>query len=167
MAQRMSGGSTSQAAFAQQAQTLREIQRMVMTLSARLDGVEQQQASLATRLNALERGSGAVSKDEVAALRSDVASLRASQGKLRDEIVDDLSKRISALTEKRAAESRKAREAEAARQKSGYNHTVEAGQTLSAIAQAYGVSMNAILKANKLSDPSKLQVGQKLFIPDP
>ncbi len=167
MAQRASSGSASQAAFAQQAQTLREVQRMVMTLSARLDGVEQQQASIVSRLNALERGSGAVSQDEVAALRSDVASLRAAQGKLREEIVDDLSKRISALTEKRAAEARKVREAESARQKSGYNHTVEAGQTLSAIAQAYGVSMNAILKANKLSDPSKLHVGQKLFIPDP
>lgn len=64
----------------------------------------------------------------------------------------------------RAAE---ARERQAERQRSGYSHTVEAGQTLSAIALAYKVSVKAIMQANNITDPTKLRVGQTLFIPDP
>jgi LysM repeat protein len=54
----------------------------------------------------------------------------------------------------------------------GYEHKVEAGETISAIAKAYhdqGVNVTAddILKANPKVNPTKLYVGQKIFIPDP
>ncbi|HEY5346285.1 MAG TPA: LysM peptidoglycan-binding domain-containing protein [Verrucomicrobiae bacterium] len=54
----------------------------------------------------------------------------------------------------------------------GYDYTIAAGDTLSAIAKAYhaqGVKVTAsqILKANPKLDPAKLYVGQKIFIPDP
>jgi len=54
----------------------------------------------------------------------------------------------------------------------GYEHKVEAGETISAIAKAYhdqGVKVTAddILKANPKVNPTKLYVGQKIFIPDP
>jgi cell wall-associated NlpC family hydrolase len=45
------------------------------------------------------------------------------------------------------------------------SHTVKQGQTLSQIAAKYGVSQNAILHANKLSNAHKLKLGQKLQIP--
>ena len=48
---------------------------------------------------------------------------------------------------------------------SGYEHKVEAGQTLSEIAKAYGVSMKKIIEANKLKG-DVIRVGQILFIPD-
>ena len=48
----------------------------------------------------------------------------------------------------------------------GVIHTVEAGQTLSEIAARYGVTIRAIMQANKLSNPDQLHVGQELFIPD-
>ena len=60
-----------------------------------------------------------------------------------------------------------ARERRAERQRWGHSHTVEAGQTLSAIALAYKVSVKAIMQANNITDPTKLRVGQTLFIPDP
>jgi len=44
-------------------------------------------------------------------------------------------------------------------------HTVQSGQTLSAIAQKYGVSQKAIQTANSLSNAHKLKLGQKLRIP--
>lgn len=50
--------------------------------------------------------------------------------------------------------------------RSGYEHTVKAGETLSAIAKTYKVSMDAILKANKLKNANAIRIGQKLFIPD-
>lgn len=155
-------------AFAQQAQTLREVQYLLQKLSAQIEVLDQRQNALTSRVAALEQGKGVASKDEVAALRADLSALKSAQEGLRGEIVEDLSVRIAKITQKQeaaAAAARRARE-EAAR-KSGYNHVVEAGQTISAIAQAYGVSSQTIMKANRITDPSKLQVGQKLFIPDP
>jgi LysM repeat protein len=50
--------------------------------------------------------------------------------------------------------------------KSGYEHIVKPGDSLSKIASAYKVSMDAILKANNLKSANSIKVGQKLFIPD-
>ena len=45
--------------------------------------------------------------------------------------------------------------------------TVVAGDTLEAIASTYGVSLEALIKANGIEDPSRLQIGQKLLLPKP
>jgi len=44
-------------------------------------------------------------------------------------------------------------------------HTVRAGETLSAIAQRYGVSQQAIINANNIGNASLIYVGQRLVIP--
>ncbi len=44
-------------------------------------------------------------------------------------------------------------------------HRVTAGETLYAIALRYGVTIDAIAKANNLEDPNRLQIGQELMIP--
>ncbi len=44
-------------------------------------------------------------------------------------------------------------------------HTVKRGETLSKIAQKYGVSVTALAKENKISSKSTLRVGQQLRIP--
>ncbi|GAB4539280.1 MAG: hypothetical protein Kow0063_27920 [Anaerolineae bacterium] len=44
-------------------------------------------------------------------------------------------------------------------------YTVRAGDTLAAIALRFGVSQTAIVRANSLSNPSLIYVGQKLIIP--
>lgn len=45
-------------------------------------------------------------------------------------------------------------------------HTVKKGETLYSIARQYGVSYQAVLELNKIADPSKIYVGQKISIPD-
>ena len=45
-------------------------------------------------------------------------------------------------------------------------YTVQAGDTLSAIAQQHDVSMEALVAANDLPDPDVLQIGQVLMIPE-
>jgi nucleoid-associated protein YgaU len=47
------------------------------------------------------------------------------------------------------------------------SHTVESGDTLSAIGKKYGVAWRDIFEANRdqLDDPDKINVGQKLRIP--
>jgi LysM repeat protein len=46
-------------------------------------------------------------------------------------------------------------------------HVVAAGETLTAIAHHYRVTIAAIVKANHLANPSYLRVGQRLTIPGP
>ncbi len=45
------------------------------------------------------------------------------------------------------------------------SHTVQAGQSLSQIADAYDVSMDAILSLNNIPDPNNLLIGQVLILP--
>ncbi len=47
----------------------------------------------------------------------------------------------------------------------GFYHTIERGQTLYRIAKNYGVDWHELMKVNRISDPSNLEVGQRLFIP--
>ena len=41
---------------------------------------------------------------------------------------------------------------------------MQAGETLSTIAKRYGVPMKNIQNANRIADPTKINVGQSLFI---
>ena len=54
------------------------------------------------------------------------------------------------------------REAQAAR---GNRHVVQSGESLSGIAQRYGVTTEAIMALNSLDDPNTIVVGQELVIP--
>jgi LysM repeat protein len=44
-------------------------------------------------------------------------------------------------------------------------HTVKSGESLSSIAQKYGVKVGDIAAANSISDPQKIRLGQELVIP--
>ena len=45
-------------------------------------------------------------------------------------------------------------------------YTVESGDNLASIAEKLGVTMEAIIKVNKLENPDRLSVGQELLIPE-
>ena len=45
-------------------------------------------------------------------------------------------------------------------------HTVQGGESLDGIARRYGVTVDALAKANRLARPDLISVGQKLAIPD-
>jgi len=44
-------------------------------------------------------------------------------------------------------------------------HVVGRGDTLSEIADKYGISVQALMKANDMTDPDKLSEGDKLKLP--
>lgn len=46
-------------------------------------------------------------------------------------------------------------------------HTIQAGDSLLAVAQEYGVTVAAVQDANGILDPRSLQIGQQLVIPQP
>lgn len=47
----------------------------------------------------------------------------------------------------------------------GVYHIVGSGQTLYRIAKTYNVDLNEIMRANRITDPTQIGVGQPLFIP--
>lgn len=49
---------------------------------------------------------------------------------------------------------------------SGGYYVVQPGQTLSSIARYYGVTVWALANANGISNPNRIYVGQRLWIPD-
>jgi nucleoid-associated protein YgaU len=49
--------------------------------------------------------------------------------------------------------------------KEGISYTVQKGDTLAEIAKKTGAKLQDIVNANKLTDPSRINVGQTLFIP--
>lgn len=49
--------------------------------------------------------------------------------------------------------------------KEGINYTVQSGDTLSEIVRKNNARLQDVINANKISDPTKIRVGQTLFIP--
>lgn len=49
--------------------------------------------------------------------------------------------------------------------KEGINYTVQAGDTLAVIARKNSAKLQDIINANKIADPTRIRVGQTLFIP--
>ena len=49
----------------------------------------------------------------------------------------------------------------------GVHHTVQKGQTLFSIAQAYGIDLEVLRQANHIRDASKIKAGIQLWIPGP
>ncbi len=148
------------AEFRQVSEQIAVLVRNQEALEARLARVEAQSASAPH------------GQEEIVALRRDIQMLRTERESLRNEITTDLAGRIEKIAARQQADINAARTAAStagrsvARAGSGYEHKVAPGQTLSEIARGYGKSMDAIMKANNISNPSLLKVGQVLFIPD-
>ncbi len=121
--------------------------------------------------------SDSASRDDLKTLATQVQEIDKKRQADRDLIL----KELESLGKVSAAPSRKAppvppatddTTAAPATPQKGYEHKVEAGETISAIAKAYHdqgvkVTTSDILKANPKVDPAKLCVGQKIFVPDP
>lgn len=122
------------------------------------------------RLETASRGASWATQADVAALRREIEALRAELADARaragtehERIRSDIVSNVQGLIKEQ--QRRAPAPPPPPRQQSGYEHRVESGQTLSAIAQAYGVPVRKIKEANKLNS-DVIRVGQVLFIPD-
>lgn len=159
-----SSSRSVETASARQAMTTQNMEANIQRLSAQMDEVIRSQNQVEQRLVALEAGGGG--KEEITALRKDMEILRTSNSNLRKEIVDELSGKIARMQPTSSSVSASKSPKVASKNRAGYEHKVEKGQTLSEIAKGYGTTVDAILKANNLTLKSTLRVGQTLFIPD-
>ena len=137
--------------------------REVALLRAQSEGTSYSLERLGERLDALERRAAEADalRAEIDRLHGEVDALRTGQEESRRQIVDELSAEIRKVV----AESSARRPAPVA-SGSGYEHVVKAGETLSAIAAAYGCPIKKIMDANGIKDANQIAVGKKLFIPD-
>ena len=117
-------------------------------IGRRIDG-------LAARLQKSETERAAETRD----LKSRIRAVREEISKKLDVILEEVAKENERLLERLNASRQSSTYAQ------GYEHVVRGGETLSTIARDYGVTVDAIVEANALTDPDTLRVGQKLFIP--
>ncbi len=126
---------------------------------------QENQRRLAGRLETLEMEMGQINRD-LSALRSQLdsrcASIEQKSEADKREMVSRLSGELDKLMKQASASRPVAAPAPSGR---GIEHVIKPGETLYIIAKAYGVSAKTITDVNKIQDPSKLSVGQKLFIP--
>jgi LysM repeat protein len=137
-------------------------------LAEQMAEMNRNQIELDMRLQKLEsKLTGGAGSEDIDALKRDIQLIRAERETLKKEITDDLVARIDKVVSRSGANTPSVKPpANTSRSRTGYNHTVERGQTLSEIARGYGKSMDVIMKANNLKSASTIHPGQVLFIPD-
>ena len=150
-----------QNSLAQQQANLERMQEDVQRMRERINGIELEQQNLARDIGSVRTvpREDTVLRNRVDVLERQVQSLAAGRDADRKQIVNQVAS-IVGSTGSSAASGRNGKTAT----QSGYEHVVESGQTLSAIAAAYHVSISAIKKANNMKT-SSVRTGQKLFIP--
>ncbi|MDD5644199.1 MAG: LysM peptidoglycan-binding domain-containing protein [bacterium] len=107
--------------------------------------------------------------DELAALKKEVGKLNllySSLEKKLDAKIAAVVNEVAAENEEirkeiKAVKSAKSRTADQA----GDTHTVKSGETLSAIAKSYGVTIVSLMEANDISDPNMIKIGDRIVIP--
>ncbi|MBU0714649.1 MAG: LysM peptidoglycan-binding domain-containing protein [Verrucomicrobia bacterium] len=144
----------------------------------KLETLEMEYQRLLRELDAMQGAAasskGATSSTQVRIdeLERRLSVLEGARAKDRQAIVDQLSGKMVDImgdrtTGKSSQKSKSAATKASATGMTGYEHVVKEGDTLSAIATAYKVKIDAIAEANKLQSPYTLRTGQKLFIPQP
>ena len=141
---------------ARQQASVRYTEERVQRLQGQVESVEMENARLMQEMQQLRQDVGSLSS-QIAQLSSSMGTLESKQTREMNELI----RRVESLLKKSVA----ARPAPTPSRGAGREHVVEAGHTLSAIAQAYGTSIKAIKDANNLKSDN-IYVGQKLFIPE-
>ena len=154
-------------AVARVATTTQQMSVEFRQLSEQMSEMRRNQQEMDTRLNRIETqlASGGRTQSEITALQRDIQMIRADRETLKKEITTDLAARIEKIV-RTSPPPANTRPTQTNPSRTGYEHKVEKGQTLSEIARGYGKSIDSIMKANNLKDASSLRVGQVLFIPD-
>lgn len=160
-----------------------ELENAVSMLRSEYDSISSAIAMQNQRIAELEssiaRESNTHSSDMVATSR-ELEAIRATQKQLSNSVdaipqnisklLGEQEKQIMSQVDKKIASIKSSRSTSSSTARVNYDgpcyeHVVEAGQTISEIAQAYKVSQREIMDVNNIKDASRIRVGQKLYIP--
>jgi nucleoid-associated protein YgaU len=166
---------------------IRGLTQRLNELSLRVEQLEHENAGLRSKVGALDGNRDTVTTAQLNRAIADMnASIQTAVGASRAEILEKvatqmekLAKQTNAALDSIARTSSPAPVREAAQppaaapakafgdaySKDGLSYTVQKGDSLGGIARKTGGKAQEIIDANKLTDPSRIQAGQILFIP--
>ena len=130
-------------------------------MSNRVNALEESNQQLHSQMESVRTANTAqraTMQDTVAGMQRELNSSSASQDAMKNSIISELSGKMSKIIGQQSGPSQGGAV--------GRYHTVAKGDTLSAIATAYGSSMKVIVKANSLKNADAIKIGQRLFIPE-
>jgi nucleoid-associated protein YgaU len=152
-----------QNALAQQQADMERLAGDVQRVKERLNGLELEQQNIVRELEAARRAprEDVVVRNRLETLERQAQALAAARDADRKQIVTDLSHKMAAIVGSSGGGSSGRSSGGGA---VGYEHVVESGQSLSAIAAAYKVTVSSIKRANNMKSDT-IRVGQTLVIP--
>jgi LysM repeat protein len=169
------GGAAGGSAYelASLREDVRLLNQRVGDLGLRIEQLERSNSSLEEKSNQayvtlaqLNEAIAAAQKTMQAALRDDRQEILKQVSRQLEQLATQTQAAINALA--KGAATRPAVAAPTFTEdypKEGVSYTVQRGDTLSSIAHKTNAKMQDIINANKIADPTRLQVGQTLFIP--
>ncbi len=155
----------------------RRLQSQLADLLEAHNALKSELSKLSTEVRLLR--AQAATKDPATVTRTDLEGLAKSIREIDSKRVQDknlILKEMQALL--RSAPTGAKPPAAALHPEKGFDHSVEAGQTISAIIAAYNnklksqgvkkrITLKSVLEANPNLNPRTIRIGQSLFIPDP
>ena len=166
---------TPQIELANLREDVRGLTQRVGELTLKLEQLERENAELRQRATAADRSYATLAQvneavaDAKTSLRTAIAAAKSETlqhvatqmeklGKQTNAALADLAKNQATRT---AVQTNFSEEYS----KEGVSYTVQKGDSLAVIAKKTGAKQQDIINANKISDPSRIAVGQTLFIP--
>lgn len=161
--------------FANLREDVRGLVQRVGELSLRVEQLERENAELRQRVGAADK-----SYVSIAQLNDAMADMNRTMRTVAASAKNEALQQVSVQMEKLARQTNAALDSLAKTQatrasvqttfsdnfpKEGISYTVQKGDTLAEISKKTGAKQQDIINANKLSDPSRIVIGQTLFIP--
>jgi len=131
-------------------------------IRTRLDDLAAKVSGLETSTSGFNADVSSGLGDEVAKLKAEVAALRAKSTSVRNPSSPTPPATVPRTPSTTPATSKPGTPS---RPPNGIVHTIQKGETLSGLANKYGVPLGKINAANTGLDPKNIQIGQKIVIP--
>lgn len=131
-----------------------------------LDGRLERAGTELTRINQLDRQLRSLREDSQRAFETVTRDVRSNRGAI-NEMTGRLGEIVDSIEARQRAPAREASpDPDAVDATPGGVHVIESGDTFSRIAARYGVSLSRLMGANPGVDPNRLQIGQRIVIPE-
>ena len=166
-------GQGAQVEMANLREDVRGLSQRVAELSLRLEQLERENVELRRKSTAADKAGVATAqfKEALADLNRDLrAAIASSKAETLQQVagqMEKLAKQTNAALDSIAKGAGKGGGGVFTEDypKEGVSYTVQKGDTLATIAKKTGARQQDIINANRLADPSRITVGQTLFIP--
>jgi LysM repeat protein len=167
--------ASAQVELANMREDLRGLVQRVGELSLRVEQLERENAELRGRSGAAEKSYVTLTQlnDAIESLNQTIRSTSAASkaetlqqvGVQIEKLAKQTNAAIDSLAKGMASRSPVQSTFSEDYAKEGISYTVQKGDTLATIAKKTGAKTQDIVNANKIADPSRINVGQTLFIP--